>query len=133
VRPLPAIAALLLFVAVACSDSGSAKDVTIDLRITLWRQGQGPGKPVRRFTLHCNPLRGNLPHGDRACYLLAVMSRPFAPVPRGSVCAQIYGGPEVARVQGRLRGRPVDASFRRTNSCEISRWDRVSFLFPVRP
>lgn len=132
-RPHTVIAVLLVLVAVACSDSGSAKDVTIDLRIAVWPQGRGAGKPVRRFTLHCNPLRGNLPHGDRACYLLAVTSRPFAPIPRDTVCAQVYGGPEVARVQGRLRGRRVDATFRRTNACETARWERVAFLFPTRP
>lgn len=130
-RPLVAIAGLLLLFAAACSDSGSAKDVTIDLRIAVWPQGRGSGKPVRRFKLHCNPLRGNLPHGDRACYFLAVASRPFAPVPPHPACTQIYGGPQVARVLGRLRGRPVDATFRRTNGCETARWERVAFLFPV--
>jgi subtilisin inhibitor-like len=131
VRPLVAVAGLLLFLAAACSDSGSAKDVTIDLRIAVWPQGRGSGKPVRRFTLHCNPLRGNLPHGDRACYYLAVTSRPFAPVPRDTACTQIYGGPDVARVRGRLRGRLVDATFGRTNGCETARWERVAFLFGV--
>jgi Subtilisin inhibitor-like len=132
VRSLVAVAGLLLFLAAACSDSGSAKDLTIDLRIAVWPQGRGSEKPVRRFHLHCNPLRGNLPHGDRACYDLAVTSRPFAPVPRDKACTQIYGGPQVARVLGRLRGRLVDATFRRTNGCETARWERVAFLFPVR-
>lgn len=131
-RQLVTIAGLLLFFAASCSDSGRAKDVTIDLRIAVWPEGRGPGKPVRRFSLHCNPLRGNLPHGDRVCYSLAVMSRPFAPVPRDAACTQVYGGPHIARVQGRLRGRRVDASFRRTDGCEIDRWERVKFLFPVR-
>jgi subtilisin inhibitor-like len=131
VRPLVAIAGLLLFLAAACSDSGSAKDVTIDLRIAVWPEGRESASPVRRFKLHCNPLMGNLPHGDRACYLLAVMSRPFAPVPRDTACAQVYGGPQVARVHGLVRGRSVDATFRRTNGCETARWDRVSFLFGV--
>lgn len=132
-RPLVVIAGLLLFLAVACSDSGNAKDVTIDLRITVWPEGRAAGQPVRRYELHCNPLRGNLPHGDRACYLLAVMSRPFAPFPPNTGCTQVYGGPEVARVQGRFRGRVVNATFKRTNGCEISRWEQVEFLFPVRP
>ena len=130
-RQLVAIAGLLLLLATACSAAG-AKDVTIDLRIAVWPEGRSPGKPVRRFKLHCNPLEGNLPHGDRACYFLAVTSRPFAPVPRDAACTQVYGGPHVARVLGRLRGRSVDATFRRTNGCETARWERVAFLFPVQ-
>jgi hypothetical protein len=132
VRPLVAIAGLLLLVAAACSDAGGAKDVTIDLRIAVWSEGRGPENEVKRFRLQCNPLMGNLPHGDRACYFLAVTSRPFAPVARDAVCTQVYGGPQVARVLGRLRGRSVDATFRRTNGCETARWERVEFPFPVR-
>lgn len=132
VRPLVAIAGLLLLVAAACSDAGGAKDVTIDLRIAVWPNGRGPGNEVRRFSLHCNPLKGNLPHGDRACYFLAVTSRPFAPIAPDAACTQVYGGPQVARVHGLLRGRAVDATFRRTNGCEVARWERVEFLFPVR-
>jgi hypothetical protein len=45
-------------------------------------------------------------------------------------CTAIYGGPQRARVTGRLRGYPVRATFNRTNGCEIARWDRVRFLFP---
>lgn len=131
-RHLGVLAAVLLFLAAACSDSGEAKDVTIRLRIAVWPSGTGPNKPARRFRLQCNPLGGNLPHGDRACYFLAVMPRPFAPVPPDTACAQVYGGPQVARVQGRLRGRAVDATLRRTDACETARWERVSFLFPVR-
>ena len=131
-RPLVAIACLLLLFATACSAAGSARDVTIDLRIAVWPEGRGTGNEVRRFTLHCNPLRGNLPHGDRACYFLAVTSRPFATVPRDAACTQVYGGPQVARVLGRLRGRSVDATFRRTNGCETARWERVAFLLGVQ-
>ena len=124
------LAAFLLAFAPGCSDSGSAKDVTISLRITIWPQGRGAGKEVDHWRLTCNPLSGNLPHGDRACYELAVIKEPFAPVPRGSACSQIYGGPAVARVRGRLRGRDVDSLFTRTDGCQVARWDKVDFLFP---
>jgi hypothetical protein len=132
VRALVVVALLLLGGGTACSGSGTAKDITISLRIAVWPDGPARGNAVRRWRLGCNPLGGNLPHGDKACYLLAVMARPFAPVRPGTVCTQIYGGPEVARVRGRLRGRQVDAVFDRTNGCEIERWDRVEFLFPKR-
>lgn len=129
-RPGLVLVASLVLLAAACSGSGTARDVTISLRIAVWPDGQGNGKPEQRWRLRCNPLGGNLPHGDRACYLLAVTSRPFAPVPRGVACSQIYGGPQVARVQGRFRGRSVDTIFKRTDGCQIARWNRVGFLFP---
>jgi hypothetical protein len=132
VRALIAIAAALLVLAAACSNSGTAKDASVDLQISVWPDGKGDGKLQRRYRLRCNPLAGNLPHGDRACYLLVVTPRPFAPVPPDAVCTQVYGGPEVAHVRGRVRGRSVDATFSRADSCQTDRWERASFLFPVR-
>ena len=108
VRALFCAALSLLLLGSACSGSGAAKDVAIDLRITVWPDGQGAGKPRRDWRLHCNPLGGNLPHGDRACFRLAMLSRPFVPVPAGAACAQVYGGPEVGHVVGTLAA--ADAS-----------------------
>jgi hypothetical protein len=59
------------------------------------------------------------------------MSQPFRRVPRDAVCLEIYGGPQTALVTGRLRGRRVRARFNRHDGCEIGRWNRVRFLFPV--
>jgi hypothetical protein len=56
---------------------------------------------------------------------------PFATVPKGAACTLVYGGPQMADVRGRFRGRRVQATFSRTNGCEIERWDRVRFLFPI--
>jgi hypothetical protein len=50
-------------------------------------------------------------------------------VPKNVACTEIYGGPQVARVAGILRGRRIGASFNRENGCEIARWNRVAFLF----
>jgi len=133
VRALFCVAVSLLLLGSACSGSGAAKDVAIDLRITLWPDGQGAGKPRRDWRLRCNPLGGNLPHGDRACFRLAMLSKPFAPVPANAACAQVYGGPEVAHVVGTDRGRRVDTMFKRTDGCQIARWNRVDILFPQRP
>jgi hypothetical protein len=133
VRAVLCLAAVLLLLAAACSDSGTAKDVTVNIKITVWPKGQDAGRRAVNWRLRCNPLGGNLPHGDRACYMLTVVSRPFAPVPRDRACTQIYGGPDIAHVVGRFRGRRVDATFRRTDGCEITRWDRIAFLFGERP
>ena len=50
----------------------------------------------------------------------------FAPVPKNSVCTEIYGGPQRARVVGTVKGQVVRATFSRTNGCEIARWQRIS-------
>ncbi|MFF7286370.1 subtilase-type protease inhibitor [Streptomyces griseorubiginosus] len=55
---------------------------------------------------------------------------PFAPVPEGSVCTMLYGGPATAHVTGTWAGRPVDARFDRSNGCETARWDRFVPLLP---
>ena len=57
-----------------------------------------------------------------------ITAADFAPVPAGTACAAVYGGPERARVDGTLDGRPLHAAFDRSNSCEIARWDRMAAL-----
>jgi hypothetical protein len=99
------------------------------LHITVWPQG--PDGPKRDWSLRCAPAAGTLPQRASACRRLATMSRPFQPVPKDAACLAIYGGPQRARVTGRLRGRRVDARFDRHDGCEIARWNRVRFLFPV--
>jgi hypothetical protein len=99
------------------------------LHITVWPDGPQHGK--RSWTLLCAPAGGTLPRRAVACRRLAAMTRPFREVPRDAVCTQIYGGPQTALVTGRLRGRRVRASFNRRDGCEIDRWNRVRFLFPV--
>ncbi len=89
------------------------------------------GGEATTWTLRCSPAGGTLPSPARACARLARLEHPFAPVPRTMLCTDIYGGPQVARVRGTYRGQKLDTSFRRTNGCEIRRWYRVSFLFPI--
>jgi hypothetical protein len=44
------------------------------------------------------------------------------------MCSQIFSGPQVALVTGIYRGRHVWARFRRTDSCQTDRWNRIAFL-----
>jgi Subtilisin inhibitor-like len=101
-----------------------------ELRITAWPEGPERGG-ARVWRLSCGPAGGTLPRPAAACRQLAVLERPFAPVPKDMACTEIYGGPQVARVTGSFRGRRVWATFRRTDGCEIARWNRVRLLFPV--
>ena len=91
----------------------------------------GPDGPSRQWTLRCNPAAGTLPHRTAACTKLGQVGHPFAPVPPGIACTDIYGGPQEALVTGTFRGVRIRARFNRRNGCEIERWNRVRFLFPV--
>ena len=99
------------------------------LEISTWRRGTDG--PVRTWTLRC-PSGGTLPNAARACSRLdALGAKAFKAVPRNVGCTEIYGGPQVAEVRGTLDGRRIQARFTRTNGCEIDRWDRHRFLFPI--
>jgi hypothetical protein len=114
-----------LLVAVALGGSPAAS-LTIGVR-------PGPAYPTKTWTLRCGPTGGTLPRAASACKRLSAFAGdPFAPTPPGTACSEIYGGPQEARVRGMFRGRRVSTIFRRRDGCEIARWARVAFLFPVR-
>jgi hypothetical protein len=119
----------LAVVVAALGSSGPALASTANLRIVLWAQGKGIGKP-HTWTLRCAPVGGTLPNARRACLRLGSLANPFAPVPANVACSLIYGGPQVALVTGSFRGHLVSTSFKRTDSCQTERWNRVAFLFP---
>lgn len=110
------------------SDSESASSAATELTISV--QPRGASGPTRTWTLRCDPPGGSLPGASRACELLSAAA--LRPLPPDTICTQIYGGPQKARVRGSFRGRPVDSRFSRTNGCEIHRWDQLRYLFPVR-
>lgn len=90
------------------------------LAVTVWPHG--PAGPASHYRVVCP--------GNAVCARLARAGREaFLPVPGDVACSQIYGGPERALVIGTIGGRPVWARFRRTDSCQTARWDRLSFLF----
>lgn len=103
---------------------------TADLHVTVWPKGKAAGHAVT-WSLRCSPASGTLPRPSRACRILQTLRDPFAPVRANSLCTQIYGGPQVALVRGTIFGRRISAYFTRTDGCQISRWNRVAFLFPA--
>jgi hypothetical protein len=120
------LVALVLAAIVSASASAAAPSSGTFLRITFWADSSKPLDRESR-TLRCNPAGGSLPRPARACtHLLAGDIKLFAPVPNNSVCTEIYGGPQQARVVGTVKGRLVRATFSRTNGCEIARWQRIS-------
>lgn len=131
-RPLLIAVALAVAVLAAAGTAGAATDrlaAETELRITVWPSGKQRASKPKRWTLRCEPPGGSLPRAARACERLLALHRPFRAVPRDRACTEIYGGPQVAEVRGLLRGRPVSSKFTRTDGCQISRWQRVRFLF----
>jgi hypothetical protein len=47
------------------------------------------------------------------------------------VCAQVYGGPAVARIRGLVGGIPVDRVIGRRDGCEIGSYDRHMELLGI--
>ena len=127
-----AVLAFVALVATGCmgrpanSEGEGDAAPTTALEISVMPGGEAPTKI---WTLRC-PSAGNLPDAAQACEQLLQIEDPFAPVPKGASCTQVYGGPQEADVRGLFRGRPVEAHFDRGNGCEIARWDKVQFLFP---
>jgi hypothetical protein len=83
------------------------------------------------WSLECPARTGTHPNPFGACDRLANLSGdPFTPVPKGTLCLDVYGGPQTASVTGSWGQTRVSASFRLNNSCEIARWQK---LVPVLP
>ncbi|GHJ40156.1 SSI family serine proteinase inhibitor [Streptomyces sp. TS71-3] len=101
--------------------------------LTVTVTDAGPGIDGT-YRLDCRPNGGTHPNPVGACGRLGELFQsgqdPFAPPPERSACTLQYGGPASARVTGTWQGRPVDAQFKRTDGCEVSRWNA---LVPVLP
>jgi hypothetical protein len=123
-RVVMALAALPL---VLVTGAGAASGDT-SLRAAVWPKGEGTGSRMDR-TLRCDPPGGSVPRPAAACRAITAAGRAaFRAVPADAVCAEIYGGPAVAIVTGRLEGRRVWARFTRENGCQIERWQRLVLL-----
>ena len=65
--------------------------------------------------------------GEAACSRLAepaVQARLVSPPPE-RVCTEIYGGPDVARMDGTLDDQPIGTTIDRADGCGISDWDNL--------
>ena len=103
------------------TSGGASLDISISIG--------GKEAPTKVWTLRC-PDGGTLPDAELACRNLDRLDDPFGRLPKSFACVEIYGGPQVATVQGTFRHRVVDERFSRTDGCQIARWNRVRFLFP---
>ncbi len=80
--------------------------------------------PARELKLDCDR-----PTDSTACGAAAgVSAADVADTPRDTACTQLYGGPEEASIRGKIRGADIDATFNRSDGCQISRWEKVAPL-----
>jgi hypothetical protein len=107
-------------------ESGAAARLEVVLRPA------GDGTPARRVQVECEALGADA--SSAICRRLGGLTRAdLAPVPEDTACAQVYGGPAVATVEGTIGGDPVSARFALTDACEIDRWRRNrALLGPAR-
>jgi hypothetical protein len=90
-----------------------------------------PGVRPVHLVLACTATSGSgtVPHPTAACRRLLRLADPFAPAPPGA-CGML-ALPGRAAIAGRLRGRPVHVILTRITTCQLARWQRVSFLLPA--
>ena len=121
----------VLVAAVGCGASQGASSATpaTQLTISFWPEGRGTGAPTK-WTLRCNPAGGTLPRAAAACRQLLELPKPFAPLRRGLICTDQYGGPQQALITGTFKGARVWTVLALRNGCEISRAKRLAFLVP---
>ena len=112
----------------ACGkDADSSSSSATDLTITVVAD---KGADPQTYELKCDPPGGDHPQPAQACKALdAVGAKVFDPVAKDQVCTDIYGGPQTATVKGTYKGDKVDAEFKRSNGCEIDRWEQLGTTF----
>jgi hypothetical protein len=115
----------------AAAPAHAAKPATV-LRVVADADGSGP-QEAETLRITCRSS------GDRrrACRILRRLPREvFSPPEQPEVCTQQWGGPQTARIVGRVRGRSVDVRFDLVDGCAISRWELAAPLLEltgVRP
>lgn len=117
-RAASALAALAL---AGCSTGGA--DRTTDLVIEV---RHSDAEQWASYTLTCGPDGGTHPNVADACRTLVDLDPEDLDAPGpDTMCAQVYGGPQQAKVRGVLNGRKVDLALSRTDACQSDRWDKL--------
>ncbi|HUW77133.1 MAG TPA: hypothetical protein VMV52_00095 [Candidatus Nanopelagicaceae bacterium] len=105
-------------------------DSSLASNLTVFYLPSPGDQAVFTVSCHASSLSGTHPNKKNVCSAITKQgTRLFAPVPNGTACTQIYGGPETARVVGNVRGDKINTTFSRTDGCQIARWETAQALF----
>jgi hypothetical protein len=127
VRRAAALATMIACAALAagCGDDGATGGDQPDTNLRLALDVDGPGgKAPQTAQIICEQEMDTSPCPEVA----ELDAADLAPVPTGMACTEIYGGPETATISGILHGEAVNATLRRSNGCEIERFNRTAPL-----
>ena len=97
-----------------------------ELSITLLETAEAA---PQTFTLVCTggtpAAESKHPSAAEACSTLKNSPAILSPAPTRTdqACTMQYGGPATAKVTGSVDGKEVNASFNRTDGCQIGLWD----------
>ena len=97
-----------------------------ELSITLVETAEAA---PQTFTLVCTggtpAVESKHPSAAEACSTLKNSPAILSPAPTRTdqACTMQYGGPATAKVTGSVDGKEVNASFNRTDGCQIGLWD----------
>jgi hypothetical protein len=124
---------LVVVLAIGCADPTSSVSTDSGSQLTI-TVTEAEGSPPEEWTLICgSDVGGDHPDPQAACAALQAVfddgGDPFAALPADAVCTEIYGGSATATITGTWAGDDVDASYSRTNGCEIARWDPLIDVF----
>ncbi|MFC7326135.1 SSI family serine proteinase inhibitor [Marinactinospora rubrisoli] len=113
----------------ASNDDPAEIELTIELSLDSEGEPVLEGFSPGTWTLTCSPAGGDHPEPEAACADLSdAGTEVFEPVPESQPCTFVYGGPEVATVTGRVGDTEVDSTFRRSDGCEVDRWEQPGAL-----
>ena len=112
-------------VGTAGEDLQGKTEARYDLTVTYWPEGKdGPSSTA---TLTCSPDGGTHPDPAEACAALDAHPEALHPVATDMACTQIYGGDQVALVEG----SGIHSTFNRSDGCEIARWDALAPVLEI--
>jgi hypothetical protein len=132
---------LLAVVAIACGEpssdatsGGGSSDQVVSLKIEVRARA---GADAQTATLRCGQApeaTGYIKDAAAACETAEASREVLIHGPPDNVaCAEIYGGPQRARITGTLEGQRVDLEVTREDGCAIALWDELQPLLGAPP
>jgi hypothetical protein len=113
--------------------TAAAAEPPVRLTIVFMRSHSGPPHVAH---LRCSGSRAGADGFLRdagpasACARARRIATLLTTRPHPRACTQLYGGPERARVTGRIGGSRVARRFGRTDGCQIADWTKAQPLLP---